>query len=279
MADYTINDTMADIRYEYDDRFIYNDIRSSIGTTTTETVLDADPTYQWLRWQEYHGLPTPGATTFRYFTATVADPTAWRVRDVTCYDYDNVPYSGFQIDLIDTNDTDTKAVELKNTGSKGGNIRYTVEYKALATAAVTHDETAYSTLTVRAYDETSILKYGRRTMNLIWPTGATEGQMQSIVDRYLDKHKDPAGRAVVTMKGKDDTNRAIIFGCEISDDVALVCADLGLNDTFYIDSIAIAGTPDGIPVCTLGLTDKYATETRGIFVIDTSQIDGTDYIG
>ncbi len=279
MADYTINDTMADIRLEYDDRFIYNDVRSEIGTTKTETVVDADPTYEWRLWQEYHSLPNPGETTFRYFTASVATPIAWRLRDVTCYDYSYVPYSGFQIDLIDTNDTLTKAVELKNTGSSGGTIKYIVEYKCLTADAVTHEESVFSTLTVRAYDEASILRYGRRTMNLVWPVGATEQQMQGIVDRYLEKHKDPAARLVLTLKGEDDTNRAIIFGCEISEDATVVCADLGLNDVFYIDSIAISGTPDGIPICTLGLTDKYATETRGIFIIDTSFIDGDDYLG
>jgi hypothetical protein len=279
MADYTINDAMADIRLEYDDRFIYNDVRSSIGTTSTETVVDADPTYEWRLWQEYHSLPPSGETTFRYFKATVADPIAWRLRDVTCYDYSYVPYSGFQIDLIATNEDNTKAVQLTNTGSGSGTIKYIVEYKILAADAVTHEETTYSTLTVRAYDETSILKYGRRTMNLIWPVGATEQQMQGIVDRYCEKHKDPAMRATVVMKGKDDTSRAIIFGCEVSEDVSLVCADLGLNDAFYIDSIDIAGTPDGIPVCTLGLTDKYATETHSIFIVGTSKVGSADRIG
>lgn len=284
MADYTLNDTMADIRYELDDRYIYNDIRSSIGTTKTETVVDADPLYEWRLWQEYHSLPPPGGTTFRYFTASVATPLtwtplAWRLRAVTCYDYSFVPYSGFQINLIDTNDDNTKAVEIKNTGSSGGSIKYIVEYKKLVTDAVTHEESVLSTLTVRAFDAVSIAQYGRRTMNLIWPVGATEQQMQTIVDRYLDKHKDPAARLIAVLKGTDDAKRLIIFGCEISDDVAVVSALLGLNDEFYIDSIAIAGTVDGYPVCTLGLTDKYATEERSIFIIDTSFIDGPDYMG
>jgi len=278
VADYTLNDTMADIRYELDDRFIYNDIRSSIGTTKTETVVDADPLYEWRLWQEYHSLPNPGETTFRYFTASV-DPVAWRLRDILCYDYSYVPYSGFQIDLITVDDPNGRAIELKNTGSSGGTIKYIVEYKCLVADVVTHEESVFSTMTVRAYDETSILQYGRRTMNLVWPVGATEQQMQSIVDRYLAKHKDPAARLVVTLKGENDTIRAIIFGCEISEDVTVVCANLGLNDAFYIDSIAISGTPDGIPVCTLGLTDKYATETYAIFVLDTSELDGTHKLG
>ncbi len=45
MSDFTVNDTMAEIRYEIDEREIYNDIRSAIGIMITETVADADATY------------------------------------------------------------------------------------------------------------------------------------------------------------------------------------------------------------------------------------------
>ena len=279
MADYTLNDTMADIRLEYDDRFIYNDIRSSIGTTSTETVVDADPTYSWLLWQEYHSLPNPGYTTFRYFKATAESPIEWRIRNVSAYTYDYEPYADYQIALIDTNETNTKAVELKNTGTGTGTIGYIVEYKYVASEEITHDETVYNTLTVRSTDDASINLYGRRTMNLVWPTGASESQMQGVIDRYLEKHKDPSARAYVQLKGDDDTMRAIIFGAEISKDVQLICAELGLNDTYYIDSIEIHGTPDGIPIATWMCTDKYATEISSLFVLDTSELDGTHKLG
>ena len=283
MADYTINDTMFDLTYQLDDRFIYNDIRSELGYSTTETVLDdTDPAvYEWRLWQRYHALPAPGYTTFQYFTATVGTPLAWRIRNVTAHDYDYAPYTGYTINLIDTSDTLTKAVEIKNTGASSGTIGYIVEYKLLISEAVeyTHEETTWNTLQVRATDSDSINKYGRRTMNLVWPTGATENQMQAVVDRYCEKYKEPAARLSLTLLGKDDTNLGIIYQPEVSQTVQAINARLGLNDLFYIDSIEIHGGIDGVPVCVLGLTDQYTTETYSVFTIDTSEIDGTDYIG
>jgi len=283
VADYTINDTMADLTYQLDDRFIYNDIRSELGYSTTETILDdTDPAvYEWRLWQRYHALPAPGYTTFQYFTATVGSPLAWRIRNVTAHDYDYAPYTGYTINLIDTSETLTKAVEIKNTGSSNGTIGYIVEYKLLISEAVeyTHEETTWNTLQVRATDSDSIDKYGRRTMNLVWPTGATENQMQAVVDRYCEKYREPAARLTLTLKGKDDTNLGIIYQAEVSETVQVINANLGLNDLFYIDSIEIHEGIDGIPVCVLGLTDQYTTETYSVFTIDTSEIDGTDYIG
>lgn len=277
MADYTINDTMADLRYELDDRFIYNDIRSEIGYSTSETVVDdVDPaTYEWRLWQKYHALPQPGYTTYQYFTATQGTPIEWRIRDVKVYDYDYAPYADYSINLIATNDSLTKAAEIKNTGSSTGTIGYIVEYKLLISDAIeyTHEETTWNTLKVRAKDNSSILKYGRRTMNLVWPTGATENQMQSVVDRYCDKYAEPAARLSLVLKGDDDTNKGIIFQAEVSQTVQVVNARLGLNDLFYIDSIDIHGSIDGIPVATFGLTDQYTTETLSLFLLDSSLLD------
>jgi len=103
--------------------------------------------------------------------------------------------------------------------------------------------------------------------------------MQAVVDRYCDKYKEPAARLSLTLKGDDDTNKAIIYQAEVSQTVQVICARLGLNDLFYIDSIDIRASIDGIPVCVLGLTGQYTTETYSVFTIDTSEIDGTDYIG
>jgi len=282
VADYLINDTMADLTYQLDDRFVYNDIRSELGYSTTDTVVDdVDPAvYEWRLWQRYHALPAPGYTTFQYFTATVGSPLAWRIRNVTAHDYDYAPYTGYTINLIDTSETLTKAVEIKNTGASSGTIGYIVEYKLLISEAVeyTHEEMTWNTLQVRATDSDSINKYGRRTMNLVWPTGATENQMQAVVDRYRDKYKEPAARLSLTLKGKDDTNLGIIYQAEVSQTVQVINANLGLNDLFYIDSIEIHGGIDGVPVCVLGLTDQYTTETYSVFIIDTSEIDGTHVI-
>jgi hypothetical protein len=288
MADFTIDDLMADIIYDYDDRSIYNDIRSQIGISSTDVVVDeSEPaTYVWRRWQEYHGLPAPGYTTFRYFTATQGTPLQWRLRDVTAnLCYDDVPpygaYSDFTIDLIDTNETLTKAIELKNTGTHYGTIGYTVEYKVLVSEAVevTHEEVTWATLTVRAIDQTSIELFGRRTMNLVWPTGASQAQMQAVVDRNLDKYAYPRARLTVKMLADTEAKQLILAQAELSKDVQVVCTRLGLNDAFWIDSIQISASQDGYMTGVLGLVDKSALEEEGLFIIDTSEIDGTDLLG
>ncbi len=283
MADWTITNEMADIQYDLDDRFIYNDIRSQVGQTHTETVTDeVDPaTYGWRLWQRYHALPAPGYTTFQYFTATAGSPLAWRIRNVTAHDYDYAPYSGYTINLIDTSDTLTKAVEIKNTGASNGTIGYIVEYKLLISEAVeyTHEETTWNTLQVRATDSDSIDKYGRRTMNLVWPTGASETDMQGVVDRKLASNKEPVARLTVRLLGKTDALLQMMHDAEISDEVQVICDLLGLNDTFWLDSIEVQCDLNRLPSAVWGLVDKSPTEEYAVFRLDVSKLDGTDRLG
>jgi len=283
MADWTITNEMADIQYDLDDRFIYNDIRSQVGQTHTETVTDeVDPaTYGWRLWQRYHALPAPGYTTFQYFTATAGSPLAWRIRNVTAHDYDYAPYSGYTINLIDTSDTLTKAVEIKNTGASNGTIGYIVEYELLISEAVeyTHEETTWNTLQVRATDSDSIDKYGRRTMNLVWPTGASETDMQGVVDRKLASNKEPVARLTVRLLGKTDALLQMMHDAEISDEVQVICDLLGLNDTFWLDSIEVQCDLNRLPSAVWGLVDKSPTEEYAVFRLDVSKLDGTDRLG
>ena len=289
MADFTINDTMADLRYEYDDRFIYNDIRSEIGFSKTQTILDetSPSEYEWRSFTRDEALPPPGyITPYGPYKATQGTPLDWRIRDVQANLYYNgTPpygeYTGFTVNLLASNDSLVKYVDVKNTGSQYGSIHYVIEYKVLIAEAVEymHEETTWNTLEVRATDADSITKYGRRTMNLVWPTGATQNQMQTVVERQLEKYREPAARLTMTLKGSDDTLKVVIYDIEVSDTVQVVNARLGLNDEFYVDSIEIRCAPDDIPVGVIGLTDRYATETYGIFVLDTSELDGTDRLG
>ena len=78
MSDFTVDDTMAEIRYELDEREIYNDIRSEIGTLISETVVDVDPTY---RWQVFYRFPIvlPGETVRLVFLADYVMASEWRL--------------------------------------------------------------------------------------------------------------------------------------------------------------------------------------------------------
>jgi len=280
VADYTLDNDMASITYELSDREIYNDVRAELGFLTTDTVVDDDADYEWNQWTKYQRLPAPGVTTFEYFTATLVTPLAWKYAVIKALDDDFEPYGDYEISLIDTNDPNVKATEIKNTGSKYGSITYTVSYKYLAAEEVTHEEQSYNVLNVRATDDDSILKYGRRVLPLVWPQGTNQDDMQMIVNAALAKYKEPLPTLRVSFQGKTDALATQIFTREISDTIEVVCDDLGMTaTTFYLDSIAIKDShPLNIPLCTWGLTQQSAIQAAGWFLIDTDSIDGAKLI-
>lgn len=278
MSDFTVNDTMSQIRYELDDREIYNDIRSEIGILINETIVDADPTYSWKHWHRSI-LQAPGSLWLKMFTASQPNPTFWELIDESAKDTDGNPYYDYNIYIEDTDDDRIKGVFSKNTGSKVATIKYTLRYKYLTAERVTHEELIPETLRVRATDTTSILQYGRRVMNLTWSEGTEEGAMQVLVDNYLTRYKDPIARLMVVIKGSIDALRTQIITREISDRLTIVCAGLGLNTDFFINSITITDGPVGIPICTWGVEEQRPEEALTIFLIDTSQVDGAHIIG
>jgi hypothetical protein len=279
MSDYTVDDSMSKIVYDLSDREIYNDIRGEIGILKTETILDTDVTYTWRFWQRSGSLPAPGYTMFRYFTAFLQDPITWELINVSAQDSNSEPYFDYQATLIDTNDDKTKGVEIKNTGTSSGIISYKVRYKFLSAEAVSHEETSWDTLTVRAFDETSILKYGRRVMPLRWPQGATTEQMQMVADAALARYKDPYHVLHVTLRGDTAAKATQIFTREISDVITVTCANLGMTGVdHFIDAISIDDTALKSPVATWQLISERATETTSYFMIDTDSIDGLKLI-
>jgi len=279
MSDFTVNDTMAEIRYELDDREIYNDIRSEIGILISETVVDADPTYNWQSFTRFPKIRA-GDTIRLHFTAEYASPSNWYIKShsatyISCiHPYNISPYCDYSIKLVTIDGNRKKAVEITNTGSSNGSFRIVVRYKYKATDKITHEEITPVTLTVRATDSTSIREYARRVMNLTWSEGTEEDDMQTLVDHYLARYKDPVARVVCILKGSTDTLRTQIITREISDLITVVCANLGLNADCFINSISISGDPTGIPVCTWGLEIQRAYELLTLFKLDTSELDG-----
>ena len=272
----TINDTMANIRYELDDRDIYNDIRSETGLSGTETVTDSDPSYAWKKWSRSHKLPSPGVTKFRYYEAMMPNPSWSSNLSASATDMTGAPYYDYAISLIDTNEDNTKAVELKNTGSSEGWIHYTVKYKYLVTEGQTHEETTYSIMSVRVVDTVSQLQFGPRVMNLLWPEGVSENAMRAECNAKLAWHKDPVSRAYVSMKGTTHAIRELIFEAEIDDIVTIACANLGLNADFRLKELDISGgPPEDIPMSEMTFMQLRTVEGLTLFTLDSSLLDGT----
>lgn len=283
ITDFTVDDTMSQIRYELDDREIYNDIRSEIGILITETVLDTDPTYSW-KWRHRSLRLAPGQQVVERFIANL-DAIEWKLGTIGQVYARTMPYEtselyyDFSIILDVLADGNTALVTIKNTGSRNCKVWYAVAHKYLSADEVTHEEQVHVTLTVRATNAASIAKYGRRVMNLTWTEGTEEGEMQILVNHYVDRYVEPVARLRCTVKGSTDILRTQIITREISDQITVVCTNLGLYAECFINSISISDDPAGIPVCIWGLEIQRIIEYDTLFILDTGEIHGSHILG
>ena len=279
MSDFTVDDTMAEIRYELDDREIYNDIRSEIGVLESETIVDVDSTYSWKWWHRSLKL-SPGQQVVVKYEGW-SNAISWKLgsyQHAATMPYETTEsYYDYSVKLSSSGDSAT--VTVKNTGNSYCKVWYSVAFKYKTADEVTHEEQTPNLLTVRATDSTSITEYGRRVMNLTWAEGTEESAMQTLVDHALARYKDPVARINSTIKGSTDALRTQIITREISDLITVVCTNLGLNADCFINSISINDNPTGIPVCTWGLEIQRAYELLTLFKLDTSELDGAHVLG
>jgi len=279
MSDFTIDDTMAQIRYELDDREIYNDIRSEIGIVTSETVVDDDATYKWKTYRRSMTVPAGSLTYTRVVTTNLTNPLTWRIGTNNATDMEGKAYYSYNITLNSSDDERTKAVVVRNTGGKTMNLYFEVRVKFKATEEVSHEELIPNTLAVRSTSSSSIQKYGRRVMNLTWTEGTSRKDMQSLVEHYIERYEGPVARLTVILQGKTDALRTQIITREISDILTIASANLGLNADCFINSISTTDGPTGIPVCTWGLEIQRTYELLTLFLLDTSELDGAHVLG
>ena len=281
MPNFTI-DKLAEIRYELDEREIYNDIRSEIGVLISETIVDADPTYNWQVFTRYATVAA-GDTVRLIFEADHTSATNWQLHAHAAvwrpFPGFWLPYYDYAIDFATVVSPWKYRVKIENTGPYEARFVIGVKYKYQATEIVTHEGLIPLLLTVRATDATSIRKYGRRVMNLTWSEGTPYDAMQSVIDFYLLRHKEPVPRLRGTIKGTTDTLRTQIIATEISDTITIICAELGLNADFFVNAISINDDPTGIPVCKWGLEGKRDYEILTIFTLDTSELGGAHILG
>lgn len=273
MSDFTVNDTMAKIRYELDDREIYNDIRSEINIVGTVTVVDVDPDYKQKYWQRTVRIPPPDKH-WALFTASQPNPSNWKLRNVSAKDLVGRAYYKYKIAISDSASANAKYVDITNTGSLTMIITFRLYYRYAVVDEVSHEELVSTILTVRATDATSISKYGRRVMNLTWTEGTEEEDMQALVDQYITRYAEPVARINCVIKGSTDALRTQIITREITDIITVICTNLGLNADTFINSITITDDPTGIPVCTWGLELQRTYETLTLFTLDISELDG-----
>ncbi len=136
------------------------------------------------------------------------------------------------------------------------------------------------TLTIRSTDATSIKKYGRRVMNLVWPMGQSEEQAQSLIDAYCDRYSEPVSFASMVIEGNTDAKITQILDMDIDDKHTFVHPGLDMNQDFFVNNISVTLNREGTGLLTgtFGLEQVRTMEEDTYFIINTSEIGGTHVI-
>lgn len=300
----TFDDTMAEIVYELDDREIFNDIRSELFYSESEEVIDSPEEHDSETIYKTYSYIYPGSIQFTVDKKPEHSDITWRTANVVyaraqdimtyaaCqavggdwFDWDSTclfDYGQYISVSILSRSSDSCVIRITNTGTiktKMYGVKIAIRYKYKVSDEVTHVESVQRTLMVRATDSTSIAKYGRRVMDLTWPMGATQVQAQSMVDSYRDRYSEPVARIKMIVKGVNDALKAQILARKISDKITVISSNLGLNSDFFINYIDLKIDPEALPTVIWILEEVRSSEAAGVFVIDTSEIDGSALIG
>ena len=142
-------------------------------------------------------------------------------------------------------------------------------------------QTETRTLTVRSTDATSIAKYGRRVMNLVWPMGQTEEQTQSLIDAYKDRYCEPISFASMTLEGSTDAKITQILDMDIDDKHQIIHPGLDMDQEFFVNNISITLNREGTGILTgtFGLEQVRTMEGTTIFTLGVGTLDGTHILG
>lgn len=92
-------------------------------------------------------------------------------------------------------------------------------------------------LNLSAVDPVSMAKYGRRSMDLVWPLGQYPDDMQEILDLYLEKYKEPVPFLNISILGKTETLQERIARSEINDRFWIISDTLEMDEEFWLNNI------------------------------------------
>lgn len=306
----TFDNDMTDIVLEINDREIYNDIRSEIEVTETESILDADEEYT-IRSVVHEIYLAANETRESLFEIPSTDRASAVWLTIACTSATGLILGGTesQCDLLDgqyyppggegpqyhsrcyygsisdievtvlSQTTYSMNVSITNHVNAGMGVVIRARYRFQSSDAVYHDDTNTRTLQVRAIDADSIRKYGRRVLPLTWPLGQSEEQMQALIDAYLERYKEPVPLLNMHIQGRTDALIVQILTREISDRITVKNTELGLvSADFFINSINANHDYLGLLECDWKLEQVRDMEASSFFVLDTSELDGSDIL-
>jgi hypothetical protein len=281
---------MSGITVEFDDREIYNDIRSQIDITVTEPgegtwdyVLMDDTAVKMVS-EELHIGESSTYTLYTRGGGRYAESWSNPYASVNglIEDANGQPVTKIEGTIISSTTTSV-TIRITATGFPvtGGDPPLTVDWVQCSyqykkyEKSYSNPTTNTETLSIRETDATSIALYGRRVMNLTWPMGQSEEETRSLVLSYLARYKDPVPRIKMTVQGKTDALIVQIFTRKISDLITVVNTELGLNADFYINTLDVYHDPFGLLTADWTLEYQRTNETYTFFTLDTSELDGT----
>jgi len=295
---------LKDFTLEISDREIYNDIRAECDVTEILTVRpDATPelflSFEASAWAE----PIAKNSTLDIIATADEDHSEIVWLEITDYSFHpetimgwgqgaceqlggiwnaimgtttcRLPQSTVEADMeweiIKREDT-TCTIRVTNNSDYDVRGVWKVAYLALT------PETRY--IKLRSINQTSIDKYGRRAMDLVWPLGITPNTMQSLIDNYCARYCEPVSLASMTLEGETDTKIGYILNMRIDDKHEIIHPGLSMDEEFFVNNIGVSFNREGTGVLTgtFGLEQVRDMEKPTYFIIGTSLIGGAHII-
>lgn len=136
-------------------------------------------------------------------------------------------------------------------------------------------------LKLRSVDETSMRKYGRRVMDLVWPLGQHPVTMQSMIDLYKGRYSEPVSMAEMTLEGINAANVAAILELRMDGKHRFIHPRLEMDQEFFVNHITGGLNREGTNLLSgsFSLEQVRAIEEPSIFTWDVSAWDDGDIWG
>ncbi len=228
----TFTNTMADITYSLNPRYIYNIIKATVTPWSLQAAAEL-----W-RLQEVPAIPAGESQTWWGGAAVSGESVfvdAWTTPVITTDYTANTQADGLGTDL-------TSSIAITTT-KLAKTIKLVVTNNAAVPAYITLLKargTWYDNLTRvtrKASDSTSQTAYQKRTYEVSGKYMTSADKAQDFVNYAIGKYKDPRGQLSMTLQNQDAATLAQILAREISDRITVVNTTLGINGTYFIDAM------------------------------------------
>ncbi len=237
----TFTNTMADITYSLNPRYIYNIIKATVTPWSLQAAAEL-----W-RLQEVPAIPAGESQTWWGEAAVSGESVfvdAWTTPASTTDYTANTQADGLGTDL-------TASIAITTT-KLAKTIKLVVANNATVPAYITLLKargTWYDNLTKvtrKASDSTSQTRYQKRTYEVNGKYMTSADKALDFVNYAIGKYKDPRAQLAMTIQNQDAATLAQMLTREISDRITVVNTTLGVNADYFIDAMEHTITMSGL---------------------------------